>query len=67
MEAYEFQTISKDGIIKIPDEYKKIFNAKIKVIILAEEKPLNNKRSIFPDFTVDTTGYKFDRVEANER
>ena len=67
MQAYEFQTISKDGIIKIPDEYQRIINTKVKVIVLAEEKPMFNKRNFFPDFTVDTTDYVFDREGANER
>ena len=67
MQAYEFQTTAKDGYIEIPIEYKNICNAKVKVIILAEEKPVKSKRSLFPDFSIDTTGYKFDREEANER
>ena len=67
MQAYEFQTMVNDGFIKIPDEYNKIKNSKIKVIILTEEKPIKNKRSLFPNFTIDTTNYKFNRDEANER
>ena len=67
MQAYEFQTTARNGYIEIPDEYKIFGNAKIKVIIFTEEKPVKSKRSLFPDFTVDTTGYKFDREEANER
>ncbi|MCL2095329.1 MAG: hypothetical protein FWH10_00320 [Oscillospiraceae bacterium] len=66
MRAYEFQTFVHNGIIPIPDEYKKKIISKIKVIVLTEES-VPDKKSLFPDFTIDTTGYKFDREEANER
>jgi len=67
MQAYEFQTVTKDGFIQIPNDYNKIKNAKVKVIILSEENHGISKKSLFPDFTIDTEGYKFDRAEANER
>ena len=67
MEAHEFLITSKNEVIKTPDEYEKSINAKEKVNILAEERPVTNKKSVFPDFTVDTTVYRFDREEANER
>ena len=67
MQAYEFQTTSKDGVIIIPDKFDKISNTKVRVIVLAEEKNTINKRNIFPDFAIDTTDYVFSREEANER
>ena len=66
MQAYEFQTVAHNGIIEIPEEYKQKIISKIKVIVLTED-PVPNKKSLFPDFTIDTTGYKFNREEANER
>ena len=72
MESYEFKTSLNDGIIRIPIELReKIYkNAKnIKVILIPEvdEEEINTKKSSFPYFAVDTTGYVFDREEANER
>jgi len=72
MESYEFKTSLNDGIIRIPIEFReKIFkNAKnVKVIIIPDinEEELNIKKIPFPYFAVDTTGYVFDREEANER
>ncbi|MCL2421044.1 MAG: hypothetical protein FWD03_04235 [Defluviitaleaceae bacterium] len=66
MQAFEFQTIPQDGIIRIPDQYKRKIAKKVKVIVLSEiiEK---KEQAPFPYFAVDTTGYVFDREEANER
>ena len=72
MESYEFKTSLGDGIIRIPIEFReKIFdNVKsVKVILIPDindEEP-NTKKINFPYFAVDTTGYVFDREEANER
>ena len=38
MEAFEFETIHENGIIKIPDELKKNLTKKIKIIILTKEE-----------------------------
>jgi len=67
MQAYEFHTTAKDGFIKIPDEYAKKIASNVRVIVLAGEKSKKDKRSLFPDLGLDTTGYKFNREEANER
>ena len=66
MQAFEFQTTTQDGVIRIPDRFKSKITPNIKVIILSgeQEKP---KKAPFPYFAVDTTGYVFDREEANER
>ena len=38
MEAFEFEAIHENGIIKIPDELKKNLTKKIKIIILTKEE-----------------------------
>jgi hypothetical protein len=67
MQAYEFHTTAQNGFIKIPDEYVRKIPTAVKVIVLADDKPKTGKRSLFPDFGIDTTGFVFDRDEANER
>ena len=74
MEAYEFQTILSDGIIQIPAEYKNKLYGKVKVILIQENASMQNikneyyvQESPFPYYAVDTTGYVFNREEANER
>ncbi len=41
MEAFEFETIHKNGMIKIPDELRKNLTKKIKIIILTKEEKQN--------------------------
>jgi len=65
-QAFEFQATAQDGFIRIPDIYAKIMPRKIKVIVLAD-KAEKEEKSPFPYFAVDTSGYIFDREEANER
>ena len=75
IESYEFKASLSDGIIRIPIEFReKIMNnvKNVKVVLIPD---INNeatgattvKKSKFPYFAVDTTGYAFDREEANER
>lgn len=42
MYAIEFQTRIKDGVIEIPEEYRDRFRQIVKVILLAEEQPLQS-------------------------
>ena len=41
MEAFEFEAIHKNGMIKIPDELRKNLTKKIRIIILPEEEKQN--------------------------
>ena len=66
MQAYEFYATAENGFIKIPDEYKKKIGKKIKVTIVNEEKSDIDWNTLFPP-TIDTTIWKFNREEANER
>jgi len=65
-QAFEFQTITQDGIIRIPDIYANIIPRKIKVIVLAD-KIEKKEKAPFPYFAIDTTNYVFNREEANAR
>jgi len=69
MMPYEFETAVRDGIIRIPAEYKNKVKGKVKVILVPEsvDKNAAAKKFSFPYFPVDTTNYAFDREEANER
>jgi hypothetical protein len=67
VEAYKFSTTASDGFIKIPAEYSRKIPADVSVIVFPRKKPYNQKRNLFPDFALDTTGYHFDREEAHER
>ena len=39
----------------------------VRVIVLADERPKERKKALFPYFAIDTNGYTFNREEANER
>jgi len=69
MMPYEFETAVRDGIIRIPVEYKNKVKGKVKVILMPNDGDKNSsaKKLSFPYFPVDTTDYVFDREEANER
>jgi hypothetical protein len=41
MEAFEFEAIHENGIIKIPDELRKNLTKKIRIIILTKEEKQN--------------------------
>jgi hypothetical protein len=67
MQAVEFNTTVKDGVIHIPCQYKQSVADNVRVIVLSEmnvEKP--KKKKIY-SIGIDMTGYKFNREEANER
>jgi hypothetical protein len=74
MEAYEFQTALSDGVIQIPIEYRNKLSGKVRVILMQDDvipKNRENREALskigFPYFAIDTTGYVFNREEANER
>lgn len=74
MQAIEFETYIKNGVIEIPERYKDFNEKKIKVIIMAEEdKPLSKDKidrylESVEKYSFDLpTDYKFDRDELHER
>jgi hypothetical protein len=73
MNAFEFTTYVENGIIKIPEKYRKNLSKEIKVIVLfdAVQKAsrLEKRKSLkkITSLGIPTKGFKFDREEANER
>jgi hypothetical protein len=73
MSKIEFETYVKDSTIKIPEQYRKINNKKIKVIIVDEEENLSHREKVeqlitFADEHSIMIGDALpDREERNER
>ena len=65
-QAYQFQTVSENGFIRIPDEYRNLIGVHVKVIVVNDKQPDINWDELFPP-VIDTLSWKFDREEANER
>ena len=49
MEAFEFEAIHKDGMIKIPNELRKNLTKKLKIIIQPEEEKQNSLSKLLLD------------------
>ena len=75
MQTYEFYAKPEDGMIKIPEQYRNKVVSEVKVILLDQKEwrfdreAINTrcKSDLLLPPTVDTTGWKFSREEANER
>jgi hypothetical protein len=67
MQAFEFLSTINNGYIRIPDEYINQIPLSVKVIILAGDETGTSKSAIYPDYGIDTSGFKFDREEAHAR
>jgi len=66
MQAYQFITTAENGFIRIPEEFKKKIGDKIKVIIENDIESETDWDELFTP-VIDTTVWKFNREEANER
>lgn len=75
MQAYEFIARPENGVIPIPEEYKGSITSNVKVIVL-EMKPepsartkagTRQKSNMLLAPTLDTSGWKFNREDANAR
>ncbi len=69
MQAIEFVTHVKNGIIEVPKEYLKVLQDECRIIILIgtdEHKAVTTKKKKLTSLEVDTRGL-FNRDEANER
>jgi len=75
MQAYEFYTSPKDGMIHIPEQYKNQISDNVLVIILEkkptlftrEEANARKKTDLLSPPSLKTRGWKFNREEANAR
>jgi len=76
MRAIQFETAVNGNVILIPEQYIKILPSKVNVTLIpvdyekAKFKPRTKDKPLsideFPAI-LDTTGFKFNRDEANER
>jgi len=75
MEAYEFFATPENGVITIPEQYRRSITSGVKVILLAQKPGGEGRRRVKPTRksdmllapTITTNGWKFDREAANER
>jgi hypothetical protein len=67
MQAIEFITKAKDGVIEVPQEYREALAHEIRVIILIDSSVKPKSKKKFSSLKVNTKELKFDRDEANER
>jgi hypothetical protein len=75
MQAYEFYATPENGMIRIPEQYKNLITSGVKVILLEQKASahsdnhtiIRSKSDLLLSPTMATNGWKFDRVDANER
>jgi len=69
MYAYEFQADVHGSLIYIPEQYQHKIrgNAKIIVMMEAEDSEAPRKELRFDALSIPTKDFKFNREEANER
>lgn len=75
MEAYEFFATPENGVITIPEQYRRRITSGVKVILLAQKPNSDGQRRAKPAHksdmllipTLTTNGWKFNREAANER
>ena len=62
-----FDAKTTDGSIKIPKKYSDQVDSNVRVILSPIRSGAENKSDLIPFYGFDTSGYRFDRSEANER
>ena len=68
MESLAFETVIRNGIITIPEQYRERFQEPFRIIVHIE--PLNEEQGMNASFNaarISTKGFRFCREEANER
>jgi len=67
MQAYEFNTIIQNGIIRVPEHY--INNQSVRVILLTNAimQQTHTRKKRFSAMSLKTKSFTFNREEANER
>ena len=76
-QAIQFETVIDSGVIRIPEEYVKLIPPAVIVTLVPLSKPkiktsAKSKAGLvsaesFKALKIDTSDFKFDREEANER
>jgi len=69
MQAYEFDTVVRDGIIRIPSQYigRQLSSVRVIIIDSANKPDIQPQKQRFSAMRLKTKGFKFNRDEANER
>ena len=64
MDTYTFRTILENVIVTLPVEYK---DKLVEITIREVVNPSRRKRDLLSPISIDTSGWKWNREEANER
>ena len=70
MQAFEFTSVTENGVIPIPELYRNKITDAVRVIVLtqdAKKERGTKKQKTFHNIGIDMSGFKFNREEANER
>jgi hypothetical protein len=67
MTTISFDAVAEDGTIRIPAKYTKQVQSKVRVLLFPMQQTESAKSSRIPFYGFNTSGYKFDREEANAR
>jgi len=69
MQAYEFNTVVRNGIIQIPKQFSDKQLSSVRVILLADSvrKVSEPRKNKFTAMRLKTKGFTFNREEAHER
>ncbi|MCL2054261.1 MAG: hypothetical protein FWG90_07515 [Oscillospiraceae bacterium] len=64
MEAYRFNTVAENGVIALPQEF---MNKLVEITVCEIAESPIKKRELLSPIRIDTSGWKWNREEANER
>jgi hypothetical protein len=69
MQAYEFNTVVRNGVIHIPEQFSDKQLPNVRVILLADsaKKVSEPRKNKFAAMRLKTKGFTFNREEAHER
>jgi len=69
MQAYEFNTVVRDGLIHIPEQLSDKQFSNVRVILLADsvKKISEPRKNKFTAMRLKTKGFTFNREEIHER
>jgi hypothetical protein len=67
MTTISFDAVVEDETIRIPARYTKQVQSKVRVLLFPVQQTEDAKSNRIPFYGFDTSGYTFDRDEANAR